>query len=104
MDWGKMVSLPGIGNYSLNEFKRSSKRTLALYANKTGYKMARYDVVVIPKNGKIKRLRTDRVDTQAMRKALSDVTEGTSIYIDNIILDHYGKPKFYPYNFVFTID
>jgi len=104
MKWGKMISIPEIGNFSLNEFQRSSKRPLWFQVNKEDYPMSRFDLVIIPKNGKIKRLRTDRVDTQAIRKELSTVTAGTSVYIDNIIIDVNGKSKFYPYNFVFTVD
>ena len=41
MDWGRMVSMPNIGNYSMKEFKRSSKGDLALFTGTKNLKMDR---------------------------------------------------------------
>lgn len=104
MDWGKMVSMPNIGNYSIKEFKRSSKQELSLFEGTQDIKMARFDLLIIPENGKIDRLRTDNINTQSIREKLSNVDVNTSIYIDNIIVDIEGELKYYPYNFVFTVE
>ena len=104
MDWGKMVSIPNIGNYSIKEFKRSSKQNLMLFVGTKDMKMARYDLLIIPENGKIRRIRTDKVNTQSIRETLDQVDENSSIYIDNIIVDIDGELKYYPYSFVFTVE
>lgn len=104
MDWGKMVSLPNIGNYSLKEFKRSSKDNLSLFAGTKDIPMERYDMLIIPENGKIKRIRTDKLNTQSLREEMDKVQPNTSIYIDNIIVNIDGEQKYYPYNFVFTVE
>jgi len=104
VDWGKMVSMPNIGNYSIKEFKRSSKQKLTLFVGTKSLKMMRFDLLIIPENGKIKRLRTDNVNTESIREILSEVEENTSIYIDNIIVDVDGDNKYYPYNFVYTVE
>ncbi|MFT4534869.1 MAG: beta-lactamase regulating signal transducer with metallopeptidase domain [Saprospiraceae bacterium] len=104
MDWGKMVSMPNIGNYSMKEFKRSSKGSLALFTGTENLMMDRYDLLIIPENGKIKRIRTDKVNTLAIRKILGEVESNTSIYIDNIIVNLDGERRYYPYNFVFTVE
>ncbi len=104
MDWGKMVSIPNIGNFSIKEFKRSSKESLTLFAGTELIEMARFDLLIIPENGKIKRLRTDKVNTQEIREILNNVDVNTSIYVDNIVVDVEGEYKYYPYNFVFTVE
>ena len=104
MDWGKMISLPNIGNYSMKEFKRSSKQNLSLFAGTKNILMDRFDLLIIPENGKIKRIRTDKVNTQMIRNILDKVDENTSIYIDNIIVNVDGERRYYPYNFVFTVE
>jgi hypothetical protein len=104
MDWGKMISMPNIGNYSIKEFKRSSKQRLALFTGTQEVKMARFDILIIPENGKIDRLRTDNINTQSIREKLSKVYVNTSIYIDNIMVNIEGELKYYPYNFVFTVE
>lgn len=104
MDWGKMVSMPNIGNYSIKEFKRSSRQKLALFAGTKNIKLARFDLVIIPENGKIERIRTDNINTQSIRETLSKVDVNTSIYVDNIIIDIDNEYRYYPYNFVFTVE
>lgn len=104
MDWGKMVSMPNIGNYSMKEFKRSSKGNLTLFTGTTNLKMDRYDLLIIPENGKIKRIRTDKVNTLTIRNILNEIDKNTSIYIDNIIVNVNGNRRFYPYSFVFTVE
>ena len=104
MDWGKMVSLPNIGNFSIKEFKRSSKNKMTLFVGTKNIKMARFDLLIIPENGKIQRIRTDNVNTSGIRETLSNVESNTSIYVDNIIVDVAGELKYYPYNFVFTVE
>jgi hypothetical protein len=104
MDWGKMVSMPNIGNYSIKEFKRSSKQKLVLFTGTKNIKMARFDLLIIPENGKIQRLRIENINTQSIKETLSKVNANTSIYIDNIIVDVDDELKFYPYNFVFTVE
>jgi len=104
MKWGRMISLPGIGNFSLKEFKRSSSTNLNLMTGANRIQMDRYDLLIIPENGKIKRIRTDKVNTQKIREALSEVNNNTSIYIDNIIVNVDGERKFYPYTFVYTVE
>ncbi len=104
MDWGKMVSMPNIGNYSIKEFKRSSKNDLVLFVGTKDIKMVRYDLLIIPENGKIRRIRTDNINEQSIRETLSKVGENSSIYIDNIIVDIDDELKYYPYNFVFTVE
>ena len=104
MDWGKMISMPNIGNYSLKEFKRSSKRSMTLFAGTKDIKMDRFDLLIIPENGKIKRIRTDKINTQVIREQLDNIEVNTSIYVDNIIVNVEGERKYYPYNFVFTVE
>ena len=104
MDWGKMISMPNIGNYSIKEFKRSSKQRLTLFTGTQEVKMERFDILIIPENGKIDRLRTDNINTQSIREKLSKVDVNTSIYIDKIIVDIEGELRYYPYNFVFTVE
>jgi len=104
MDWGKMVSMPNIGNYSLKEFKRSSKGDLTLFTGTKNLDMERFDLLIIPENGKIHRIRTDKVNTQKIRNLLEDVDVNSSIYVDNIIVNIDGERKFYPYNFVYTVE
>jgi len=104
MDWGKMVSMPNIGNYSIKEFKRSSKGKMTLFVGTNDMDMKRFDLLIIPENGKIKRIRTDKVNTPGIRETLNDVGPNTSIYVDNIIVDIDGDLRYYPYNFVFTVE
>lgn len=104
LKWGRMISMPGIGNFSLKEFKRSSSTNLNLMTGANNIQMDRYDLLIIPENGKIKRIRTDKVNTQKIREALSEVDNNTSIYIDNIIVNIDGERKFYPYSFVYTVE
>ncbi|MDF1696312.1 MAG: M56 family metallopeptidase [Saprospiraceae bacterium] len=104
MDWGKMVSMPNIGNYSIKEFKRSSKQDLTLFVGTKDLKMVRFDLLIIPENGKIKRIRTDKTNTQSIRNTLAEVKSNTSIYVDNIILNVDNTNVYYPYNFVFTVE
>lgn len=104
MDWGKMISMPNIGNYSMKEFKRSSRENLSLFSGTLNIQMDRFDLLIIPENGKIKRIRTDKVNTQMIRNVLEGVEENTSIYVDNIIVNIDGERKYYPYNFVFTVE
>ncbi|MEM9546906.1 MAG: M56 family metallopeptidase [Bacteroidota bacterium] len=104
MDWGKMVSMPNIGNYSIKEFKRSSKEKLNLFVGTREINMVRFDLLIIPENGKIERIRTNNLSTLAIRETLNKVDINTSIYIDNIIIDVDEELKYYPYNFVFTVE
>lgn len=104
LDWGKMISMPNIGNYSMKEFRRSSKVNPQLFVGTKPLTLARYDLLIIPKNGKIKRYRTDKMNTTEMREVLAQVPENTSIYFDNIIIDHDGKLLSYPVDFVFTVE
>jgi beta-lactamase regulating signal transducer with metallopeptidase domain len=104
MDWGKMVSMPNIGNYSMKEFKRSSKGDLALFTGTKNLEMDRYDLLIIPENGKIKRIRTDKVNTQTIRNVFDKIDANTSIYVDNIVVNVDGERRHYPYNFVFTVE
>lgn len=104
LNWGKMVSMPDIGNYSINEFKRSSKDKLTLYEGKEVIPMERFDIVIIPENGKIYRIRTNNESTQSIREILSNVDKKTSIYIENIIVNVDEKLNYYPYKFVFTVE
>ena len=104
MKWGKMISMPGIGNFSLKEFKRSSNYGLNLMAGVNHIQMDRFDLVIIPENGKIKRIRTDQLNMQKVRDVLNEVKENTSIYIDNIIVNVSGERYFYPYSFVYTVE
>jgi len=104
MHWGKMVSMPAIGNFSLKEFKRSARAGLQLYVGTEKIDIARYDLLIIPENGKIKRIRTDHLNSLSIRKTLNEVRENTSIYVDNIVVEADNTLKYYPQNFVFTVE
>ena len=104
IDWGRLVSMPNIGNYSIKEFKRSSKFAMNLFVGTKDLKMARFDLLIIPENGTIERIRTNNVLKQGIREKLSNVSANTSIYVDNIIVDVNGELMNYPYNFVFTVE
>ena len=104
MDWGKMISLPGIGNFSRKEFKRSNRSNILLSAGDHFLDVSRFDLVIIREGDDPIRIRTDNVKSDICRQALKGVEGAVSIYFDNIIVNDNDEYKYYPYQFVFNIE
>ena len=104
LDWGKMISLPGIGNFSNKEFRRSSLSNILLSAGDNFLDIKRFDLVIIAEGSDPVRIRTDNIKSQLCRKALREIEGSASIYFDNIIVNDEDEFKYYPYQFVFNIE
>jgi len=104
MDWGKMISLPGIGNFSLKEFKRSSRSNILLSAGDNFLNVSRLDMVIISDGSEPTRIRTDNIKSDICRQALREIKGAASIYFDNIIINDNDEFKYYPYQFVFNVE
>lgn len=104
MDWGKMVSLPGIGNFSRKEFRRSNRSNLLLSAGDNFLDISRFDLVIISEGSDPTRIRTNDIKSDICRQALSEIEGSVSIYFDNIIVNSNDEYKYYPYQFVFNIE
>lgn len=104
MDWGKMISIPGIGNFSRKEFKRSSRSNLLLSAGDNFMDISRFDMVIVSVGGKPLRIRTDNIKSDLCRRALTEINTSASIYFDNIIINDEDEYKYYPYQFVFNVE
>lgn len=104
MDWGRMISMPGIGNFSLKEFKRSSSSNILLSAGDNYMEISRFDMVIIRQGYEPLRLRSDNIKSLMCRKEFSNIDSAASIYFDNIIIKVEDEFKYYPYQFVFNIE
>lgn len=104
LDWGKMISLPGIGNFSRKEFKRSSLSNILLSAGDNFLDVERFDIVIIAEGREPIRIRTDNIKSEVCRQILREVEGSASIYFDNIIVNDEDEFKYYPYQFVFNIE
>lgn len=104
MDWGRMVSMPGIGNYSIKEFKRSSATGFHLSAGDEYLDVARFDLVIISEGTSAVRIRTNNIKSLLCRQAFLEIDQASSIYFDNIIVNIDDEFKYYPYQFVFNIE
>lgn len=104
LDWGKMVSLPGIGNFSRKEFRRSSLSNILLSAGDNFLNVERFDMVIIAQNSEPIRVRTDNIKSENCRKILREIEGTASIYFDNIIINDGDEFKYYPYQFVFNVE
>lgn len=104
MDWGKMISLPGIGNFSRKEFKRSRRSNILLSAGDDFLGVSRFDMVIISDGSEPTRIRTDNIKSDLCRQALREIKGAASIYFDNIIVNVNDEFKYYPYQFVFNVE
>jgi len=104
LDWGKMISIPGIGNFSKKEFKRSSRANILLSAGDNFIDVSRFDMVIITEGSEPTRIRTDNIKSDICRQALSEIKGAASIYFDNIIINDEDEYKYYPYQFVFNVE
>lgn len=104
MDWGRMVSMPGIGNFSINEFRRSSAASFMLVAGDIFLDAVRFDAVIISEGKEPVRLRSDNIKSIMCRKAFAEIDGASSIYFDNIIINDDDEYKWYPFQFVFNLE
>lgn len=104
MDWGRMVSIPGIGNFSINEFRRSSAANFMLVAGDIFLDAVRFDAVIISEGKEPVRLRSDNIKSIMCRKAFAEIDGASSIYFDNIIINDDDEYKWYPFQFVFNLE
>lgn len=104
MDWGRMVSMPGIGNFSINEFRRSSAANFMLVAGDVFLNTVRFDAVIISEGKEPVRLRSDNIKSIMCRKAFAEIDGASSIYFDNIIINDNDEYKWYPFQFVFNLE
>jgi hypothetical protein len=104
MDWGRMVSMPGIGNFSWKEFRRSSQSNILLSAGDNFLEIARFDLVIINEDKAPIRIRTNNIKSLMCRQSFKDLAGESSIYFDNIIINDKDEFKYYPFQFVFNIE
>ena len=104
MDWGRMVSMPGIGNFSAKEFNRSSLANILLSAGDNYLDVSRFDLVIISEGREPTRIRTNNIKSLMCRQAFKELDGESSIYFDNIIINDNDEFKYYPYQFVFNVE
>ncbi len=104
MDWGRMVSMPGIGNFSVKEFRRSSRSNVLLSAGDKFLDVARFDLVIISESREPTRIRTNNIKSLMCRQAFKELDGELSIYFDNIVISDKDEFKYYPYQFVFNVE
>jgi len=104
LDWGRMISIPDIGNFSRKEFKRSNRSNILLSAGDNFIDVSRFDLVIIKEGREPTRIRTDNIKSDLCRQALREIYGEVSIYFDNIIINDNDEYKYYPYQFVFNIE
>ena len=104
MDWGRMVSMPGIGNFSEKEFKRSNRSNILLSAGDNFLDISRFDLVIINEGVEPTRIRTNNIKSLLCRQAFKELKGESSIYFDNIIIKDNDEFKYYPFQFVFNVE
>ncbi len=104
MVWGQMAAAPSNLNYPLDSFLLSIEREPRLLVGADTLDLVSFQVIIAAKNGPAKCFETYRTGDMAIKSALQNVEDQTSIFFEKIVVrDAEGNRKLFPASFAFNI-
>ncbi len=104
LTWRNMVGVLDDYRYSYDRFQTVDNEEAVLKINDRKMDVIRFDLIVVPKEGKAVRYITESVQLPEIESCLDNVEPETSIYFDKIILRaEDGSLSYFPISFVFHI-
>jgi len=91
LSWGKMNSVDKYVNFSIKQFHHSRKSNLWLTAGSERYYVNRFTIYIIDKSDNIQAYQSSSIRAYELNKVLQNISDETSIYIDDIIIDVDGE-------------
>ncbi len=101
--WGKMVAAPSSQNFTQTNFKQNYRNKLDLFIGNEHVKIEKLKTSIVPKAGEPLGFITKNLDPLTLRRALGKCMPRTSIYFEDIVVNHQGRFFQLPISFVFNI-
>ncbi len=88
--WGRMISLPKVGNFSIKEFHRSRKQQPYLKIGDEEYKVLRFSLHIKERDKEAVAYQACSVKSFSLNNYLSKLDQELSIYFDDVIIEKDG--------------
>ncbi len=104
MVWGQMAAAPSNLNYPLDSFLLSIEREPLLLVDEDTLSLVSFQIIIAGKNGPAKCFETYRTGDVAIKLALQNVQDESSIFFEKIVVqDEEGNRKLFPASFAFNV-
>jgi hypothetical protein len=104
LNWGAMISMKLVGNFSFKEFERSYNREFELHYKDESLKILKYEILIPTGSGLYQRIQTDSNNYYKILELLSKVVPLSTIYVDNIILEKDSEKWLLPHQFSYSFE